>query len=227
MAHVAEILSVEFVRFEASGGAKLLLLATGEVSTSGWSGLRLAPRFYAVAPEDGLWEFDFLGTAPRGQVVDAAMPVAAQGIHGLPAWFEGVKVYAATNSETATQGRTAPLTGAPGEPAARRSDDAGSSVVETLAVYEDGFGGASRAAQGSQRHCLSITIDGPDEVHIRRALADAAACGLVAPLVAAYPQGGGALAAGASALLADLQARLGGRFRCRIDDRAEWVEARD
>lgn len=100
MAHVQEVRSIDLWRVGADGGPKMLLQAVGEVLTSQWSDIRLVARAYAHPPQDGLWEFDFLGLAPRGEVVSAPLLVSASIDLAWPAWCQGVKVYAATNSET-------------------------------------------------------------------------------------------------------------------------------
>ena len=100
MAHVQEVRSLDLWRVGADGGPKMLLQAVGEVLTSQWSDIRLVAHAYADPPHDGLAEFDLLGLAPRGEVVSAPLPVSASIELAWPPWCQGVKVYAATNSET-------------------------------------------------------------------------------------------------------------------------------
>ncbi len=100
MAHIQEVRSLDLWRVEACSGPKMLLQAVGEVLTSQWSGIRLVPRTYVCQPNDGLWEFDFLGLAPWGEVVSAQLMVSASIELAWPPWCQGVKVYAAINSES-------------------------------------------------------------------------------------------------------------------------------
>src|SRR4051812_28009773 len=100
MAHVSEIRSAEVFRFPDIGGDKLLVLASGDVRTSGWSRIRLSPRYPAAPPADGLLELDFEGDPPSGPVLEVILPVTAHRVMAVPDWFKGVKAYAAGGSIT-------------------------------------------------------------------------------------------------------------------------------
>lgn len=116
MAHIQEVRSLDLWRVGADSGPKMLLQAVGEVLTSQWSGIRLVARAYAHSPLDGLAEFDFLGLAPKGEVVSAPLLVSASIELAWPTWCQGVKVYAATNSETSCSAAWADAVSATGAP---------------------------------------------------------------------------------------------------------------
>lgn len=77
----------------------LEITASGTVPTSGWGSGFLAPRIYITPPEDGIWDFDFLGAVPNGYVLDRISGIDARefGIVA-PAWLKGVRVHASLNS---------------------------------------------------------------------------------------------------------------------------------
>lgn len=226
MAHVPDIDHAQAFLFDPGDGERLLLAAGGSVPTSGWADVHLAPRFAPQVPADGVWEFDFLGRAPCGRVVDASLPVAASGEFAAPAWLRGVRIYAADGSRTVDGLRRAGTVCVPGE--ALSTEGAGvATFTAPLAAYEDGYqppgAGAPEAGGGRWQHRLTLHLQGPDAVLLRRALADAVADGLTAALPAAYVQGGDALSAAVARLLRHLQGRLGSTALCRVDDRARWV----
>lgn len=221
MAHVPEIEQFEVFRFDAGDGARVLLQATGAVPTSGWADVHLAPRFYAQAPADGVWEFDFLGRAPAGGVVDTVVTVCACGQYAAPSWLRGVRLYAAGGTQTVMGGRPAGVVHLRGEAPAGAA--AAAVCQATLATYDSGFTLGAGDGGGRWRHRLALRLEGPDGALLRRALADAQADGLAAPFVAAYVQGGDALSQAVSRLLRHLHGRLGSAAVCRVDDRAHWL----
>ena len=74
---VPEVVMVEVRRFEGADGAFLLVHAVGNVPTSGWSGLRLSPRYDAKPPADGRWDFEFQADPPGER--DPHYPSTARG----------------------------------------------------------------------------------------------------------------------------------------------------
>jgi hypothetical protein len=82
----------------------VLVIATGRVSSSGWSDPQLEPRIYIVPPSDGILEFDF--TAERSdddrKVLPYVVPVAASILLPVPDWVDGVRVKSFSNSEQST-----------------------------------------------------------------------------------------------------------------------------
>lgn len=230
MAHVSEVTSVDAFRFEGAAGAMLLVHASGGVATSGWSGIRLSPRFYPLPPADGLWEFDFQGDPPTGLVLDVILSASATALFGVPAWFRGVKVYAAHDCATVEDVKTvAQIRNSPSQLALAAR--AGAAMLRhDLVSLDDSHAavGPGRHAGSVRmkrlRHTLTLTVEGPDEARIRRCLAESAGAGLVEGVVAAYPAGGGALTAAVSALLVRLQDYLGDAFGARVDDHSCWIE---
>ena len=61
------------------GHKRIYLTAQGTVPTSGWSSPWLSPRYTAVIPADGVWEFDFLASQSNGMVLQVVTPIAAAG----------------------------------------------------------------------------------------------------------------------------------------------------
>ena len=223
MNHVQEVRSLKLFSFDAPGGTKLLLDVTGMAPTSGWSQVRLAPRFGAREPVDGLWEFDFVGRAPSGRVVDVAQWVGATMTVGRPDWCRGVRVYAATNAETTATFAAAALLHVGCDDSEARKREA--RAAQLVAAYEDDFQSPDRSTCRRLRHELILTLSGPIEQPIRRVLADFACSADAARLVTEYPLGGGATWRTASALLEQLQTELGGDFRARLDDHVRWIES--
>ena len=76
----------------------LIVVASGNVSSSGWSNGRLIPYVYVMPPSDGIWDFDFVATAPKGIALTVISPMSAQTmIHPMPPWCQGVRVHAGSN----------------------------------------------------------------------------------------------------------------------------------
>jgi hypothetical protein len=71
---------------------KILITATGEVTTTGWTNPSLEPWFYLLAPEDGIQDFDFVAEPPTGPAGEKITPIAAQLLVDLDPdnyWGEG------------------------------------------------------------------------------------------------------------------------------------------
>jgi len=230
VAHVPEVQSVEVFRFQGAGGARLLVHASGEVETSGWSRLRLSPRFYAEPPADGLWEFDFEGDPPYEPALELVLPAAAETTMGMPDWLQGVKVYGAAGSQTTLQIEPAALVRHPPAVASFSTRPGMSMVRQLLVSYDDRFspagwcGSFGTIQTKKLHHELTMTVFGPDEAKIRRCVADATGIGFVAAAAVAYADGGGALFAAVSRLLTHLHDGLGDAYNVRIDDQTNWIE---
>jgi hypothetical protein len=229
MAHISEVSSVEVYQYQGAAGALLFVHAVGEVATSGWSGIRLSPRFYVTPPADGLWEFDFEGHPPSGLVLEVVLPVSANYIGGVPAWFKGAKVYAAQNSMTSQMIKAASLARSP-VALAFTAKLSGAHFKQELVSFDDSFNviglcsGFGSLHMKKLHHTLTLVVEGPDEAMIRRCVAEATGVGLIAAIVAVYATGGGALSAAISAFVAQLEGCLGNAFSVRIDDHSDWVE---
>ncbi len=230
MSLVSEVTTVEVRRFDGASGALLFVHAFGNVPTSGWSGVRLMPRFYVVPPADGLWEFDFQADPPAGLVLEVVLPVSAEGVFALPNWARGVRVQATHNSITATEFEPATLARSRAQrfvPLARTGTVL---VRQDLISFDDSFNpigfcsGFGHIKMKKLHHTLTLTIEGPDEAKARSCLAEATAAGVVAAVVAVYATGGGALSAAISAFLAQLKGCLGDAFEVRVDDHSDWIE---
>lgn len=229
---VPEVVMVEVRRFEGSGGAFLLVHAVGNVPTSGWSGLRLSPRYDATPPADGRWDFDFQADPPSAPVLEVVLAVSVEGVFAAPEWARDVRVHAGNNSLSATEFEPARAVRSLAhrfEPIGRQ----GAALVrQDLASFDEnpvpiGFGASfDHIEMKKLRHTLSLTIEGPDSSAIHRRLVEATAMGLVANIARAHALGGGALYAAISALLARLQRHLGDAFDVRIDDRTDWIACR-
>jgi len=218
-------------------GKQLHLAVLGEVTTTGWTGIRLSPRFYIVPPADGLWDFDLVGDPPSGIVAQVILPVSAQFLGHMPPWCKGVRVHAESNVMEA--GCT--VLDAKARPAIKPtfSISLTSAIVhQEIASYDDSFqptgtihwkndgpwGTPNPHVEWKKlHHALALTIEGPDEGKIRDCLGKAAAAGVLAAIAAAIATGGLALSAAISAALSALTSCLGDSFSVRIDDESHWI----
>ena len=229
MARVPELRLVEVRQFDGIGGSVLFIHASGDVPTSGWSNSRLSPRFYATPPLDGLWEFDFLSDPPAGLVLDVVLPTVAEGMFALPDWAFGVRVIAQNNSISAVEFEPARLARRQATDEAQPFKSGVARVCHEIASFDDSINpidylvGQGCLRTRKLRHTLTLTVQGPDEIRIRRSLADATGAGLVAAIVAVYANGGGALFAAVAALLSQLKASLDEAFLVRVEDQSRWV----
>jgi hypothetical protein len=98
MNYVSEVKAAYAAEFSFGFDSKLIVGAAGVVNSSGWSNIRLSPRFYLVPPGDGVWDFDFIGDPPSGIVLPVELPVSAWCTYTSPPWLKGVKVHAERNS---------------------------------------------------------------------------------------------------------------------------------
>ena len=79
----------------------IIVSASGDVSTTGWTEIRLSPRLYVADPLDGIWDFDLVGNSPSGTVGEIIIPVSAQSVFHTPTWaggFKGIRVHSETNN---------------------------------------------------------------------------------------------------------------------------------
>lgn len=77
----------------------LSIIATGEVSSTGYSNARLAPYVYVTPPEDGMYEFDFVAEAPSGASGSAMTEIKSEEFkwQDFPKELKGVRIYAEHN----------------------------------------------------------------------------------------------------------------------------------
>jgi hypothetical protein len=85
----------------------LVIVATGEVPSTGWSDVVLSPYIYITPPADGIWDFDFIGKPPTGIVNSVILPVSASfevadvdlaSFWGPGQPLTGVRIHARANS---------------------------------------------------------------------------------------------------------------------------------
>lgn len=230
MAHVPEVQTVALVRFRDADGARLFVHVLGSVDSAGWSRLALRPRFYALPPADGLWEFDFEGDPPDGAALALALPVTAEATVAVPDWLRGVKVYAATGSQCNTTITSAVLSRTAGRPLVPALPAGACILRSMLASYNDRIRPVrTLAPDGLQRtkalhHELLLTVAGPDENRIHRCLAAITSLGLVDTVAAAYSRSGGLLFIAVAALLVHTRDDLGDAYQIRVDDLTSWVD---
>ncbi|WP_341887212.1 hypothetical protein [Variovorax sp. YR752] len=225
MTHVNEVKWIDACRFESASGPKLLVQSLGEVLTSHWSDIRLAPRYAAEDPPAGLMEFDFRARAPSGRVLDCSLKVTASIVVACPAWLEGVKIYSATNSETLARVRTGEELGTTNLPTTTAAES--SFGEQPLAVYEDHFHTRGHGPRRRLRHQLALHIEGPDGRRIVQCMEDVASSRVAAAVAAAYSCGGEALSVAIGELMVWLRGDLGSGYAIRFDDRARWVGAEE
>lgn len=91
---VPEIVKIEYT-LQASDPPNLVVKATGQVPTGGWTQIQLLRREYVVEPADGIWEYDLLAKRPDGPVTQVITPVT-----GTDTWMKvnagklkGLRVY--------------------------------------------------------------------------------------------------------------------------------------
>ncbi|WP_306028692.1 hypothetical protein [Stappia sp. MMSF_3263] len=94
--------------------SKLLVMATGRTSSSGWSSIELSPFIYVQPPADGILDCDMVGTppAPGQTVLPVLVPVSAdilldnvENYWGPDQPLTGVRIHAAANAKTALVGK--------------------------------------------------------------------------------------------------------------------------
>jgi hypothetical protein len=210
------------------GQTRIFVFATGTAPTSGWSGVRLSPRYYVAPPADGIWDFDLLADEPLGIVLEVITPHAASGVFAAPEWVKVVRIHGGQNSMDAKVVPDRPLKDSQPEPA--RLAKTGNVIVQReIAVYDDSFNPIGMCSPWSVRmkklrHTLTLTVEGPDEARNRHCIEQAAAAGALAAIVAAFITGGAALSAAISAFLTMLKGCLGESFSARIDDNSYWIE---
>lgn len=86
-------------------GGPVRVCARGAVPTTGWTRPVLTPRIYVQSPPDGIWDFDFSATPPRGPAGQMVSTVRAEKVwSGYYKGLKGVRVHGARNSVVARLG---------------------------------------------------------------------------------------------------------------------------
>ncbi len=77
----------------------LRIVATGLVTTGGWSDPQLVPYVYVSPPADGIYDFDFIARPPAGIAIQVILPItAAYHWRGYPQELIGVRIHASSGS---------------------------------------------------------------------------------------------------------------------------------
>ncbi len=77
---------------------KLDITVRGTVTTAGWTDPQLKPFTYVQAPPDGVYDFDFVATPPKGVAAQVMTPIRLKVV--LPgAGVNGIRVHAAQNNK--------------------------------------------------------------------------------------------------------------------------------
>ena len=87
---------------------RLVINATGFVTTSGWTKGRLEPWFYIRFPADGIQDFDFVADPPEGITLMVISPITAKPVEwdNPPDALKGVRVHAQSNQVEALLDRS-------------------------------------------------------------------------------------------------------------------------
>lgn len=104
---VLEVKSVQLALLK-SNPPMLSITTFGTVPTGGWKDPELVPYVYIQPPPDGIYDFDFVATAPDGIVTQAITPIVANHtLPEIPEELKGVRVHASRNAEVALLGKSA------------------------------------------------------------------------------------------------------------------------
>ena len=105
MEHVYDVSSVT-VSIAKGMPPRIIVVAGGRVSSSGWTNPTLGTRYYINAPTDGIQDFDFYADAPTERPLTMPMPIVAEAAitrdpndywgPGKP--LLGVRIHTRTNS---------------------------------------------------------------------------------------------------------------------------------
>jgi hypothetical protein len=95
---VKTILKVEFAIQEIAP-PNLVVTATGQVPTGGWSGAKLTRKKYDTPPADGIQDYTLTAVAPTGIVTQVLTKVEARDTWSRytveAPWLKGVRVHGA------------------------------------------------------------------------------------------------------------------------------------
>lgn len=98
------IYSVDSMTFkrDVSKSVQLTILASGTVTTSGWSNAELQPFSYIQPPQDGIYDYSFVATPPDGIVLQVLTPISVSyDIQRIPDDMKGVRIHTKTNQMSA------------------------------------------------------------------------------------------------------------------------------
>ena len=77
---------------------QLLILASAQVPTPGWTEPELEPRNRKSLPNDGIYEFNFLALPPSDPVPQVLSHIEVKYVFPLPPDLKIVRIYARTNN---------------------------------------------------------------------------------------------------------------------------------
>jgi hypothetical protein len=222
-----DTVAAHLLKFPSPFEPLVAVTATGEVPTTGWTDIRLSPRYYAVPPRDGFWDFELIGDPPGGIVGTVVLPVVAHIVLPCPKWCTGVRVHAHNSVEASLLPK--PFAQAP-EPSRIAFPKGHVIVQQHLASYDDSIQPTGRTKfdpwphfeMKKLHHDLVLIVSGPDEAKIRTCINQAIAAGLLAAIIAAISTFGAALPAAISAFIASLEGCLGNSFSVRIENQSHW-----
>lgn len=232
MAQIDQVKEILAFRFPSPSGDMTSVTVTGSVSTSGWSAIRLSPRFYANPPADGIWDLDLTGDPPFGMALQVVLPVTASTILGAPAWLKGFRVHGnpSVESKNIQSESLQKMKDSEFFDLQRTATQKTSIFRQSIASYDDSFNpigfcsGFGSIKMKKLRHELTLIVEGPDDSKIRKCIEQAAGAGLIAAIIAVYATGGGGLAAAVTTFLSQVEACLGNEFTVKLDDSSHWIE---
>ena len=95
----AKVYSVESTCFHINKSIppQLVVTASGQVNSSGWSNGRLIPWVYVEQPADGIQDFDFVATSPSGVVLWVISPIGGNETIEMQDWITGIRIHSSSD----------------------------------------------------------------------------------------------------------------------------------
>lgn len=92
---VSKILKVTHqIEIQESFPPNLYVKAIGEVSTGGYTNVKLERAIYATPPKDGIQDYFLKAVPPSGPAITVISQVEAIDLwHGFPSWVKGIRVH--------------------------------------------------------------------------------------------------------------------------------------
>ena len=86
------------LEIQKSNPPQLALICLGVTNTGGWKNIRLIPCFNPLSAVTGIYEYDFVGDGPEGNVTKVLTPTTADTtILHIPPGLKCIVVYSKTN----------------------------------------------------------------------------------------------------------------------------------
>ncbi len=98
--HAVKNVCLSFIKTDRGVDA-LLIVAEGEVTSTGRTNPELVPYIYVQPPPDGTWDFAFVADPPQENSQPGLTLSAKYIVTDVPDWLTGVRVHAKTNSKEA------------------------------------------------------------------------------------------------------------------------------